>query len=171
MVNTYVNSNLNNNDIVNVTATSAGDCSAIGSGIIVSVNNQPSATLISTETSICENEQVTFTASGGMNYEFFVSGLNVQGPSGLNQFTTSELTNGQSVSVSVSNSNGCYDVSSEIPITVNQLPDAVLLVSDNDICEGELINLTATEGYDNYKFMINNIVVQNGDNNNFKHYL
>ncbi len=167
VVNTYVNSNLNNNDIVNVTATSAGDCSAIGSGIIVSVNNQPSATLISTETSICENEQVTFTASGGMNYEFFVSGLNVQGPSGLNQFTTSELTNGQSVSVSVSNSNGCYDVSSEIPITVNQLPDAVLLVSDNDICEGELINLTATEGYDNYKFMINNIVVQNGDNNNY----
>jgi len=49
---------------------------------------------------------VIFTATGGTGYNFLVGGLSVQNGA-LATFTTNSLTNGQTIAVIVTNTNGC----------------------------------------------------------------
>ncbi|MBA0885615.1 hypothetical protein, partial [Flavobacterium undicola] len=71
---------------------------------------------------------VTFTASGGTNYNFRVGGSSVQN-SAIATYSTTALTNGQVVDVIVTNSSGCIATSSGIANTVNALPTAGLTSS------------------------------------------
>ena len=70
---------------------------------------------------ICDGEEVIFTAGTGSNYDFKLNGTSVQDGAG-DTYTTSTLSDGDEVKVIVSNAAGCVDSSAAIATTVNALP-------------------------------------------------
>jgi len=96
------------------------------------------ANLIASATEICASDMVTFTASGGTMYEFFVNDISQGAPSTMTTFTSSALANGDEVKVVVSNGSNCSATSSVITMSVHPLPDpSGLEFQVDDICMGE----------------------------------
>ncbi|MGC9472248.1 MAG: gliding motility-associated C-terminal domain-containing protein, partial [Bacteroidales bacterium] len=110
--------------LVTVTAENSCGLSAGSSEFAVTVHPLPVVTLTSSDADniICEGETVTFTATGGIQYEFFVNGVSVQGPDVKDTFTTDMLSNLDAISVVVTDANGCSQASADMVITVNELP-------------------------------------------------
>ena len=161
-VSTYTTSALTNGQVVDVIVTNASGCTATSSGITNTVNVL-SAGLTSSDAdnTFCSGTSVTFTATGGTNYDFRVGGLSVQN-SNVSTYITTALTNGQVVDVIVTNASGCTATSSGITNTVNVLPSAGLTSSDVDniFCSGTSVTFTATGGT-NYDFRVGGSSVQN----------
>jgi gliding motility-associated-like protein len=132
--------------------------------IIVTMNQLPTPTLTSSDADniFCSGTSVTFTAGGGTNFIFRVGGASVQSGTGTT-YTTSSLTNGQVVSVIVTNVDGCSATSSGITNTVNALPVPTLTSSDADhmFCMGTNVTFTAGGGT-TYNFRVGGVSVQNG---------
>jgi alpha-tubulin suppressor-like RCC1 family protein len=150
---------LNDNDAIYVTVTFGG-CAATSTTTVFDVVPAPTTTLSSSDAdqSICLGDNVIFTGAGATNYEFFLNGIS-QGPSSpANTFTTSSLTNGQTVSVT-GESGGCT-VSGSLLFTVLPLPSINLFSSDADytICNGDLLTLTAANGV-SYQLYVNGLPV------------
>ncbi len=128
-----------------------------------------SATLSSSVSgSICEGEPVTFTASGGNEYQFMINGTPATSFTSSSTYTSSTLANNDEVSVRVRNtSTGCEDTSSSIPVLVEAIPNPTLTsdIPGNTICPGETITFTATDG-DQYQFYINGSPYGSKSNNN-----
>ena len=106
---------------ITYTYTDLNGCSNSATNSIV-VNPLPVATLTSSDADniFCQGTSVTFTAGTGTNYDFRVGGVSMQ--SGISSsYTTSSLTNGQIVTVVVTNSNGCSATSPQIINIVNML--------------------------------------------------
>lgn len=81
----------------------------------------PVATLVADDASICVGENVTFTAGGGVEYDFRINGISVQaGPSAT--YSSSSIADGDIVYVYATNSSGCTDASASIIMTVYELP-------------------------------------------------
>jgi len=111
--------------------------------------------------SFCEGEEMNFVASGGVTYTFKANGINIQGPSTSNIFTTQDLNDGDQVTVQIENSSGCTGESEAITIRTSSSP-VINLVStaiDNIFCQGDSIAFNVeAEGQDNlYAFFINGI--------------
>ncbi|WP_353777530.1 T9SS type A sorting domain-containing protein [Winogradskyella sp. 3972H.M.0a.05] len=87
---------------------------------------------------ICEGESVTLTASGGTDYLWNTGATTASITVSPNQTTT--------YSVTVSNDNGGEDTD-EVTVTVTEIPVANA-GSDETICDGESITLTASGGTD-----------------------
>jgi hypothetical protein len=121
---TFTPGTLTNGQIVTVRVTNAGGCSAISTGITTAVNSLPTAGLISSDADniMCAGDGVTFTATGGTLYEFFIDAVSQGAASASNTFFTSALTNGQVVTVKVTSASGCIATSTGITTTVNALP-------------------------------------------------
>jgi primase-polymerase (primpol)-like protein len=168
--NQFITTTLANGEEVDVIVTTASGCSDISTGITMTVNANPIPTLVSSDGDniICQGESVTFTAGGGTNYEFFVSGTSVQNGAS-DTYVTTTLLNGQTVSVRVTNASGCSATSAGIVTTVNANPVASLISSDGDniICSGESVTFTATPAAADYIFRINTVPVQSGASNQF----
>ena len=73
---------------------------------------------------ICADTPITFTATGGTSYEFFVNAVSQGAASATATFTTSALTDQQVVTVRATNASGCSAISTGITTTVNALPAA-----------------------------------------------
>ncbi|GGA66760.1 hypothetical protein GCM10008015_04310 [Flavobacterium palustre] len=135
----------------------------------LTVNALPSAGLTSSDAdnTFCSGTSVTFTATGGTNYNFRVGGSSVQN-STSSTYTTTALTNGQVVDVIVTNASGCTATSLGITNTVNNLPSAGLTSSDTDntFCTGTSVIFTATGGT-NYNFRVGGSSVQNGTSSTY----
>ncbi len=164
--NVYNTSTLTNGQSVTVDAANGFNCGATFGPIVITVNALPTPTLSADRTSICPGDAVTFTAGGGTSYTFKVNGSPVQSGAS-NIYTTTTLTNGQSVTVTTTNASGCSATSSAIVITVNALPTGTLNASATSICTGDNVTFTATAGYTNYNFKVNGISVQNGSSNTY----
>ena len=126
--------------------------------VTFTVLSSPTTTLASDDADqiICSTDQVIFTANGATNYQFFVNGVS-QGPaSATNIFTTTSLTNGQTVSVQ-GESNTCI-VSQALTFTVLPIPSVSLFSNDidNTICEGETITFTGANA-NQYELFVNSI--------------
>jgi gliding motility-associated-like protein len=130
---TYTTSSLTNGQMVVVIVTNANGCSATSAGITNTVNITPVPTLTSSDAdnSFCSGTNVTFTASGGTNYNFRVAGASVQNGS-LTTYTTNSLTNGQVVDVIVSNTNGCTATSTGITNSVFDSTTAIAGTGGNN---------------------------------------
>ena len=130
---TYTTSSLTNGQMVVVIVTNATGCSATSAGITNTVNLTPVPTLTSSDAdnSFCLGTSVTFTASGGTNYNFRVDGVSVQNGS-LTTYTTNSLTNGQVVDVIVSNTNGCTATSTGITNSVFDSTTAIAGTGGNN---------------------------------------
>jgi len=112
--NIYNTTTLTTGASVTVDVANASNCGATFGPIVITVNPLPTGTLAATENSgtpddnvICPGASVTFTATPGFNnYTFKINGLSVASGS-LNTFSSTTLTNGASVTVDVTNSDGC----------------------------------------------------------------
>ena len=139
------------------TRTSGGCTSNMTGNAIITVNALPTAGLTSSDADniICAGDAVTFTATGGTSYEFFIGAESQGAASGTPTFNTSSLTNGQVVTVKVTDVNTCFAISEGITTTVNSLPTPGLTSSDADniICAGDAVTFTATGGT-SYEFFI-----------------
>lgn len=169
--NTYTTTALTNGQSVNVTVIGSNGCTATSNSISNTVNANPTATLISSDAdnTYCTGTSVTFSANSGMsNYNFRINGSTVQNGAS-NTYTSSSISNGQSVDVVVSNANGCTTPSAAISNTVNSLPNVTLTSNDADnaICTGTSVTFTATSGFTNYNFRVNGASVQNGAGNTY----
>ncbi|NOR88147.1 MAG: hypothetical protein GQ527_11105, partial [Bacteroidales bacterium] len=100
-------------------------------------------------------ESVSFTASGGDEYEFFIDGVSVQGPGAISVYTTTTLVDGETVTVDVTNTiTGCNDMSAGITTTVHPLP-IPSLVGDQDVCLNESGFVYTTDaGMSNYTWNV-----------------
>jgi len=149
--------------------------------VAITVNPMPNATLTVSESSgaindnsICPGSQVIFSAiPGSSNYNFKVDGISQQSGAS-SSYTTTALTNNQSVTVEVTN-NGCTSISNPQVITVNSVPSGVftatensgVAANDNIICQGSSILFTAPASYSNYEFIINGISQVSGPSNTY----
>lgn len=133
----------------------------------ITINPLPEGNITVAETSgntpndgtICAGSSITFTATltngTGTNYEFFVDGVSKQN-GGSATYTTSTITANASVTVMVTNSNGCITTLPQYDVTVNPLPD-VTISGANTICAGSTGNIYTTEsgsGQHNYVWTI-----------------
>ena len=127
---TYATSTLSNGQAVRVRVTNSSSCSVTSSAITTTVNPNPVVSLTSNDSDniICAGTGVTFTATplGAATYNFRVNGSSVQNTSS-NTYTSTTLTNGQTVDVIVTLSTGCMATSSPaISMTVNPNPAPVI---------------------------------------------
>jgi hypothetical protein len=124
---------------------------------IITVNPLPIAGISCSDAdlSICQGTNVSFTASGGDTYEFFVEGVSVQGPSALNVYTTNGINDGDAVSVEVSwAATSCYEISADIIMTVLPLP-SISLTGDQEVCFNETgVVYTTDAGMSNYSWSV-----------------
>ena len=141
----------------NFTVTATGTCStspALTGSITISENLAPSVSINSSEpdNEICEGTPVTFTATpinGGSSpaYQWQINGTNTE--SNGNMFTTSSLTDGQTVTVIMTSNATCRTentaISNEISTTVNSnlVPSVTIEASDTDFCAGDEVTYTA----------------------------
>ncbi len=123
------------NSIITYTLTTG--CSVTTS---VNVNPLPVVSLICSDAdhTFYEGAKITFTATGGILYNFRVNGISVQN-STSNSFTTNTLTDGQVMSVIVTNESGCSKISDGVMVNVVALPSGWELNSSNYAYEGQVI--------------------------------
>jgi gliding motility-associated-like protein len=156
---TYSNNSLNNGDVIGVLVTSSASCAVpvqCSTTVTMTVNPlQVPAVSINALPSIaiCNGTNVNFSATpvnGGVNptYQWQVNGVNVGVNS--NQFSSSTLTNGAIVSVSMSSSEACPNPATAnaqvIMAVTNPVTPSVNLTSlpGNNICAGETISFNAS---------------------------
>ena len=154
-VNPYTTAALTDGQSVASTGTDGNNCTATSNIIYPIVNPGPTVLLVSNDadTTICVGQSISFFASGGLTYEFFVDGVS-QGPaSSTTVFVTSSLTNGQVVSVVATDGNFCDVESDGMPVTVNPSPTiSITSFSDPTSCgatDGVVISAASggTPGY------------------------
>lgn len=157
----YQSSTLTDQDTIYVVGTFSG-CSGTSSNVIMTVNTSPTTALTNDDdgdNKICYGTPVTFTASGATNYEFFVDGTSQGTSSATATFSTSTLTNGQTIQV-VGESNNCT-VSAQQTFTVLNVPNVQLFSNDTDntICQSGSITFTGANA-SQYQFFVNGTSVQ-----------
>ncbi|MBW8051545.1 MAG: gliding motility-associated C-terminal domain-containing protein [Cytophagales bacterium] len=170
--NVFTTDTLTNGDSITVIVPNLLLCLGPSSNsITITVNPVPAVTLSSSDSNstICVGDSVTFTVnpSGINNYEFYVGGTFVQ--SGLsNTYTTTNLTDGDSIVVAAISSFGCAGVTNTLFFAVNP-PQPVILTSTADtICFGDSIIFTASPGgYDSYEFFSGATSLQDSSNNTY----
>ncbi len=135
-----------------------GDCHGASTSITMNIHDLPTISLVSDETIVCENEVVTFTAtgsgSGSLTYQFVVNGNPQGSQSATNTFTWS-ATNDFSVEAIVYDSYNCEMTSETINVIISK-PVATLVADKTEICENGEILFTAGGG-DIYEFFIDGI--------------
>jgi|GEM_PF-914801 len=149
--------------------THLGCISPLSNAVQVVILPEPTVSLASTATTICEGDPVIFTASPGTHdsYEFFLNGQSIQN-SPISVYNTDSLVNGDVLYVIATNL-GCTSVpSSTINMTVNPIPTVSLSVSDTAVCDGTTVTFTASpSGYDNYTFLNNGSSAQSGGSSTY----
>ncbi len=139
--NIFKTKTLTNEQKIKVKAYNDLGCSDVSEEITINVT-EINAKLEVTKQEICPNEEVTFTATGGTEYEFFVNDNSVQ-KSSENTFVISSLTNKQKIKAIVYK-DGCQKETNVITIKVNDLPNNYKSGGfvGKPICQGSEAKLT-----------------------------
>ena len=117
---------------------------------------------------ICGSETVSFTATSGQSWLFYIDGSPVGSRSDNSVFATNTLIDGQTVTVEsfttdTATGGGCSSISPGITMSVGTNPDVSLTstafassASSSTFCDGEAITFTATStsGISTYTFMV-----------------
>lgn len=140
-----------------ITVTDGNGCSTTETYALNDPGAQP-VTLTSSEdptNEICEGESVTFTASGSVDYEFYIDGTSV----GItNPYVTTTLVDGESVVATGTDASNCTATSNIIIPIVNPGPQVNLIVDDADttICVGQSLSFFAS-GALTYEFFVDGV--------------
>jgi alpha-tubulin suppressor-like RCC1 family protein len=151
-----------NSDTITVVGTTGG-CSFESSEIVMEVLTAPTTTIsnddVGGDNIICAGTPVTFTSTGAATYEFLIDGVPVQGPSAVDTFITSGLTNGQVVTVNGVSNTCTVSQSQTFTVLINPIVQLFSNDADNIICEGDPIIFTGSNAA-NYEFFVDGISVQ-----------
>ncbi|MBN2214140.1 MAG: hypothetical protein JW723_07840 [Bacteroidales bacterium] len=147
---TYTTSALADQDEVFVVVTGSNGCRDTSSTTTITVLSLPAGTLNNddADNTICYGDTVIFTATDGVNYRFMVDGSTVQDGSTAT-YETWSLTDGDIVTVEVTNALGCSTTYAGITMTVHSLP-AVDLGADFILCVDSSAILDAGAGMTGY---------------------
>jgi hypothetical protein len=125
---TFTSNTLSNGDIITVLITnSATGCSQLSNQIVMTVNPLPTAGLnvIQGSTNIIDGTLVEFQGTGGVDYNFEVTRGGVvvitQAFSNDDTFDNTTLQNGDVVTVTVRDANGCLDTESLTMTVLDQI--------------------------------------------------
>lgn len=144
---------------INIMGTSVNGCSAMGLPITAQVNPIPVVVLQSSDLDniFCSGVNITITASGANQYQFYINGASQGGLGNTNTFTSNNFTNGQSFTA-VGNSLGCTSTSAPMVFTVNPIPNVTLTSNDpnNVFCQGDAITYSSN-GASQYQFFVNGL--------------
>jgi alpha-tubulin suppressor-like RCC1 family protein len=155
----FTTNTLINGDVVTLTGSTGAGCSSSSpTPITMIVAPSPVVTLLSDDfdNTLCTGNTVNFTANGATNYEFFVNGISQGPPTTNNSFSTSALTNGQTVTVE-GDLNGCIDQSGGITFSVSNSPVVSLSnLEDTVLCSDTQTQLIAN-GATDYLFYVNGV--------------
>lgn len=138
-----------------VTVTGANGCTA-SSCAVVNVTTSPSASANALPNTICSGANVNLSATGGSNYQWSSSPLDISLAPQVNlqnPVVTPTVTTTYTVTVTQS---GCTAQSiASVVVTVNQSPVITLSSSANIICAGDNVTFTVNGAAANYAFYIN----------------
>ena len=130
----------NTTDFIRIsTSTVSGSiCTVASSQIRITTTPAPIASLAGGATPVCAGDQVVFTASGGTIYEFFVNNVSLGASSTSDTISSTTLTDGEQVTVRVTNAQGCSALSTPTTVSVSTIPSAGISSGylANTICEG-----------------------------------
>ena len=117
--------------------------------VSITVSNNPSPTNITmtvTEDTICPGEEITFTASGGVDYQFLIDGEIVRPFAPINTFSYDLFTSDHQVTVlaTVAQSSCIEILNTPINIHVDSLPAPEFTTDSIVLCEGETADLQLT---------------------------
>ncbi len=140
-----------------VAVTDSNGCTANGMALLASVTPSatPVATVSSTATTICAGTSVSFTSStsgGGATptYQWMLNGSAITGETN-DTYSSSQLNNGDVVSLDFTTSETCYTLltatSNTVTMTVNPnvTPLVTVAASANPICPGSSVSFTSLE--------------------------
>jgi len=125
------------------------------------------ATLVSDDADniICAGDQVIFTAGGGTTYEFFVNAVSVQGPGASTTYTTTTLSDGDVVTVTVTDGNGCTDTHAGLTMTVETV-DPPTILGPLTVCNSSTTTYTVTDpGSYTFLWSVTNGTIVGSDTN------
>lgn len=167
-LNTFSTSSLSSGDVVTVIGTSNFGCSASApESFSYYVNPLPTVNLSADQSTVlCSGTTVNFSASGSSQYEFFINGVSVQGPSPTNTYSSSSLIDQDNVYV-VGIFSGCNNTSAPIEFTVLDAPttDLVSDASGNTVCRNTPVTFTASGAFQ-YEFFLNGVSLGSPSSNN-----
>jgi alpha-tubulin suppressor-like RCC1 family protein len=153
--------NASNNDSISLHIFQYG-CQAMSNGFTIKVNPNPVTVLTMEDSTICAGDSVVFTGSGGVDYSYFVEGVQIAAPM-TGSFTYYGIVQDDSVfAISEFPLTGCTDSSAFIKLNVNDIPTVTLAQDDDNgtICDGDTVLFTATSATAvNYDFYLNNELV------------
>ncbi|TRX70330.1 gliding motility-associated C-terminal domain-containing protein [Carboxylicivirga sp. M1479] len=140
---------------VSLNYVNASGCDAVNPTVEVVTVNTVVAGLTASATTICSGTDVTFTATGGDTYEFYIDNvLQVVPDPTINIFVASGLTDAQVVTVKAIDAIGCEDTHAGITITVNETPNPNITSGPASVCLNEVSNYVAEGGYVNYDWTV-----------------
>src|SRR6476469_2563889 len=154
---TFTTTSLSDGDVVTVVMTSDLACASTPTATsnevtMSSTSVDPSVSIAADKTTICNGEQVTFTATplnGGSNpsYQWKVNGTNAGTNSDI--FTSSTLKDGDVVTVVMTTDLVCASTpnatSNEVTMSSTLVDPSVSIAADKQtICNGEQVTFTAT---------------------------
>jgi hypothetical protein len=162
-------SNLQNPKLVYTTAgskqirltTSNASGSSSPVSVIITVNAKPSATMTTSSTSICgDQDSVTLSANTGV-------GLTYLWQPGALTGQSIKVNNGGSYTVKVTNANNCFSTSSATLITKRALPVSNFTSSKDTICSSDSILFTGSGAFQNYQFYRDTTLLKSGTDSIF----
>ncbi|WP_291869749.1 GEVED domain-containing protein [Maribacter sp.] len=123
--------------------------------ITVNLPPEPVLTSSDVDNTICDGDSVTFTATDGDAYEFYINGVSAQAQSTTATFTTSILNNGDEVTVrALDNVTGCDTFSAPITTTVLD-PTIITEPSPKTIFAGDDVTFSSViNDVDTYQWQV-----------------
>ncbi|MDX9812234.1 MAG: PKD-like domain-containing protein, partial [Bacteroidales bacterium] len=134
-----------------VTLTDANGCSASSQPISVTVHPRPVATITpGGPTTFCQGESVVLASSSASSY-LWSNGATTQ------SVTISETGN---YTVTITDGNGCTDISDPVGVTVNPLPPVPIITPDGPttFCEGLSVTLGSSASTGNQWYLDGTII-------------
>ena len=121
------------------------------SDVIIEIYGLPEPLLSSSADSICAGDSVTFYANNGINYDWSInSNSSVIQSGSTNTFTTTNLTQGDTIFVTMTDSNSCVG-NDFYTIDVSPLP-VLNLGNDTTICDGFSLTIDGTTPFVSYQW-------------------
>lgn len=129
--------------IITYTYTDGNNCSASTSQTQV-VNQLPTISLNASSPTVCLGESITYTATGGIHYQF-KQATNLLQDSSLNTFTIIPTAD-TSIWVYVTDANGCSNASSNVSVSVlpTATPPTITPSGPTTFCAGGSVTLTSS---------------------------
>lgn len=127
-------------------------CPTFKQQIDVKVNELPVIDLSSEKENLCEGVSYDFTGSlaGYDSYQFYVNDT-LRQDSSLHVFTYNNFYPGLTQVVMKTIEKGCIS-NDTVNVDVIEKSDITLSVDQDSICDGDIVNYSATLGFDHYKF-------------------